>query len=55
MTDLPGSLLGRATAYPQRYDPDLLHPIARATGRAVLPPAALHALQGTDFWTAFEL
>jgi 7-cyano-7-deazaguanine reductase len=59
MTDRPdelsASLLGRATAYPQRYDPDLLHPIARATGRAVLPPAALHALQGTDFWTAFEL
>ena len=55
MTDLPGSPLGRTTAYPQRYDPDLLHPIARATGRAVLPPAALQALQGTDFWTAFEL
>ncbi len=59
MTDLPGelsaSLLGRATAYPRQYDPDLLHPIARATGRAALPPAALRTLQGTDFWTAFEL
>jgi 7-cyano-7-deazaguanine reductase len=59
MTDLPGepsaSLLGRATSYPRQYDPDLLHPIARATGRAALPPAALRTLQGTDFWTAFEL
>ncbi len=59
MTDRPdepsASLLGRATAYPQRYDSDLLHPIARATGRAALPPSALQALQGTDFWTAFEL
>ncbi len=59
MTDRPdepsASLLGRATPYPRRYDPDLLHPIARATGRAALPPSALQALQGTDFWTAFEL
>ena len=59
MTDLPGapsaSLLGRATSYPRQYDPDLLHPIARAAGRAALPPAALRTLQGTDFWTAFEL
>ena len=59
MTDLPGepstSPLGRAISYPRRYDPDLLHPIARATGRAALPPAALRTLQGADFWTAFEL
>jgi 7-cyano-7-deazaguanine reductase len=59
MTDRPGepsaSLLGRATAYPRRYDPDLLHPIARVTGRAALPSAPLQVLQGTDFWTAFEL
>ncbi len=53
--ELSASLLGRATAYPRRYDPDLLHPIARATGRSTLPAAALQALQGTDFWTAFEL
>lgn len=59
MTDRPGeptvSPLGRATPYPQRYDPDLLHPIARVTGRAALPSAPLQVLQGTDFWTAFEL
>lgn len=59
MTDLPGelsaTLLGRATAYPRQYDPELLHPIARAAGRAALSSPALQVLQGTDFWTAFEL
>ncbi len=59
MTDSPGesstSPLGRATAYPRLYDPHLLHPITRAAGRAALPPEALRTLQGTDFWTAFEL
>ncbi len=34
--DLSGTPLGRITAYPERYDPGLLHPIARALGRSAL-------------------
>jgi 7-cyano-7-deazaguanine reductase len=47
--------LGRVTSYPNHYDPDLLCPIARVTGRAGLDPAGVAALQGADFWTAFEV
>ena len=48
--------LGRATAYPTRYDPDLLFPIPRAQGRAAfgLADAGL-PFTGHDRWHAYEL
>lgn len=52
----PDSLLGRETAYPERYDASLLFPIARADGRAALgiDDAALPFI-GHDLWNAYEL
>jgi 7-cyano-7-deazaguanine reductase len=50
------SPLGRAVAYPRRYDRSLLHPIARATGRVTLRIGE-HPLPfiGSDRWHAYEL
>ena len=48
--------LGRATAYPTRYDPALLFPIARAQGRAgVGLDEARLPFTGHDRWHAYEL
>lgn len=53
------SLLGRNAAYPDRYDPGLLFPIARAAQRAAIgiEPDAKGALpfHGVDVWNAYEL
>jgi len=48
--------LGREVAYPTRYDPALLFPIARSIGRSALGlgDAAL-AFIGADRWHAYEL
>lgn len=48
------SPLGRATAYPSRYDPGLLYPIPRAAQRERLGslPRPMH---GHDRWMAWEL
>jgi 7-cyano-7-deazaguanine reductase len=50
------SPLGHATVYPERYDPSLLFPIARAGQREGLGLRD-NALPffGADLWTAFEL
>lgn len=57
MPDLQDSLLGREVAYPSHYDPALLFPIARATGREQLGIANAAALPfiGHDRWHAYEL
>lgn len=44
--------LGRQTDYPDRYDPRLLFPIARAGNRESLTITAWH---GVDIWTGYEL
>lgn len=44
--------LGAATHYPDHYDPELLVPIPRAAGRALLGEVAFH---GVDVWTAYEV
>jgi 7-cyano-7-deazaguanine reductase len=53
------SLLGRNAAYPDRYDPGLLFPIARAAQRAAIgiEADAKGALpfHGVDVWNAYEL
>lgn len=48
------SLLGLETHYPDQYCPEVLFPIARADGRALLPAVAGVA-QGVDWWHVFEL
>lgn len=55
MNDSP---LGRDTAYPDTYDPALLHAIRRADGRATLglpERASQLPFRGADLWTAWEL
>ncbi|GAA0712013.1 NADPH-dependent 7-cyano-7-deazaguanine reductase QueF [Dokdonella soli] len=49
------SLLGRASAYPDRYDPALLFPIPRAANRAALGMGAELPFHGVDIWNAYEL
>ncbi|HEY6985359.1 MAG TPA: NADPH-dependent 7-cyano-7-deazaguanine reductase QueF [Rhodanobacteraceae bacterium] len=51
------SALGRATPYPERYDPGLLFPIPRAAQRAALGISAADPLpfHGVDIWNAYEL
>jgi 7-cyano-7-deazaguanine reductase len=49
------SLLGREVAYPARYDPSLLFPIARASGRAAIGLSAPLPFIGHDRWHAYEL
>jgi len=53
---IPLSPLGKATVYPQRYDPALLYPVERAPQRAEIGVAddAL-PFAGLDRWTAWEL
>jgi len=49
------SLLGREVAYPRQYDPSLLFPIPRATGRQPLRLAGALPFTGHDRWQAYEL
>jgi 7-cyano-7-deazaguanine reductase len=49
------SLLGKDIAYPDRYDPDLLFPIARATQRAAIGVGDALPFHGVDIWNAYEL
>ncbi len=53
--DLDASPLGRATAYPEGYDPGLLFPVDRAPQRALLQLGADLPFRGVDQWTAYEL
>lgn len=54
-SDLDASPLGRATAYPEGYDPGLLFPVERAPQRALLQLGADLPFRGVDQWTAYEL
>jgi 7-cyano-7-deazaguanine reductase len=49
------SELGRSTAYPDRYDPGLLFPIARAAQRDALGIGDPLPFHGVDIWNAYEL
>lgn len=49
------SALGRGTAYPDRYDPGLLFPIARAAQREALGIKDPLPFHGVDIWNAYEL
>lgn len=49
------SPLGKATAYPERYDASLLFPIPRAAKRAELGIGSTLPFHGVDVWNAYEL
>ncbi|HEX5124168.1 MAG TPA: NADPH-dependent 7-cyano-7-deazaguanine reductase QueF [Rhodanobacteraceae bacterium] len=49
------SALGRSTTYPDRYDPGLLFPIARAAQREALGIGEPLPFHGVDVWNAYEL
>lgn len=55
MATFDGSPLGRATDYPDRYDPALLFPIARAEQRNALGLSGRLPFRGVDLWTAYEI
>ncbi len=47
--------LGKFSQYPQHYDPALLCPLPRATGRSALNIVATLPFSGVDLWTAYEI
>lgn len=47
--------LGRATAYPEQYSPELLYAIARTDSRASLGLGAELPFHGADIWNVWEL
>lgn len=47
--------LGRASAYPDRYDPGLLCPLPRAASRVEWGCAGPLPFTGADVWTAYEV
>ncbi|NCT66548.1 MAG: NADPH-dependent 7-cyano-7-deazaguanine reductase QueF [Rhodanobacteraceae bacterium] len=49
------SPLGQSTVYPDRYDPALLFPVARAANRAALGLGDALPFHGVDVWNAYEL
>lgn len=49
------SKLGRTAVYPDRYDPDVLFPIPRATQRAAIGIGDPPPFHGVDIWNAYEL
>jgi 7-cyano-7-deazaguanine reductase len=55
MTALDRSPLGKPTTYPDRYDPELLFPIARADAREALGLTGALPFGGVDLWTAYEI
>jgi 7-cyano-7-deazaguanine reductase len=50
-----GMLLGRQTPVFDEYSPDLLYPIPRATGRALIGCGETPLFRGTDLWHAYEM
>ena len=57
MNEVTDSVLGKAVAYVDRYDPALLFAIPRAPNRVALGLAAATALpfHGVDIWNAYEM
>jgi 7-cyano-7-deazaguanine reductase len=49
------SPLGKASAYPDRYDPTLLFPLPRADKRREIGVVDTPPFFGADLWTSFEL
>jgi len=49
------SPLGKATDYPDRYDPALLFPIKRDAQRQAIVVSGALPFRGVDLWTAYEI
>lgn len=49
------SLLGKATLYPESYQPDVLFPIPRQPNREKLPVPLNRVALGVDWWHVFEV
>lgn len=49
------SPLGKATDYPDRYNPALLFPIERAAQREAIGLTGALPFRGADLWTAYEI
>lgn len=52
MTELP---LGKTTTYPDRYAPEVLHPIERSGNRERIGIGAELPFSGVDIWNAWDL
>lgn len=52
MPEPKNTLLGKDTAYSDRYNPDLLQPIPRSLGRDAIGD---HDFRGVDIWRLYEL
>ena len=55
MGTIPDSPLGRATHYPDAYDPGLLYAVERAPQRDALGLSGALPFGGADHWTAWEV
>src|SRR4030095_11205681 len=55
MKTLDDSPLGKATEYPERYDPSLLFTVARAEQREAFGLRGPLPFSGIDLWTAYEI
>ena len=55
MNTLEQSALGKTSAYPDQYQPDLLFPLPRAPKRQEIGIASVPPFMGADLWTAYEL
>ena len=53
-SDIHAGPLGQSTQYRDEYDATLLHPMARAEGRAAVGLVEDVAFYGEDQWTAYE-
>lgn len=47
--------LGERSEYPQRYDPSVLHPIPRESGRTAIGITGALPFDGVDIWNAYEV
>src|ERR1700681_4813579 len=55
MNSQDSSALGKATGYPDRYDPSVLFSIDRAAQREAIELRGALPFRGADLWTAYEI
>jgi 7-cyano-7-deazaguanine reductase len=55
LNPLDRSTLGKATTYPDRYDPTLLFPVDREEQRGAIGLRGRVPFRGADLWTAYEI
>jgi len=55
LSHLSNAPLGKTSANPDKYSPELLYPIPRSTHRALLQYGNTLPFMGVDIWNAYEL